>query len=95
VGVGMGRSAGHIIGGGGNVAMWLKVPPLPIGRFLETWNSQGGEAPECSDCILVDHLRSLGFYLPFMGLDPVKEGWAILGEKIPANEATNPKKEKI
>lgn len=27
-----------------------------------------------------DYLRSLGFCTPFMGLDPVAEGWAVLGE---------------
>lgn len=28
-----------------------------------------------------DYLRSLNYCLPFMGLDPIKEGWAILDDK--------------
>jgi hypothetical protein len=85
VGVGMGRSAGNIISGGGNVAMWLKISPLPVGRLLETWNSQGGEPPECMDYIAIDYLRSINICVPFCGYEPIAEGWAILEEKIPAN----------
>lgn len=32
----------------------------------------------------IDYLRSRNFCVPFMGLDPIAEGWAILEEKIPA-----------
>ncbi len=34
-----------------------------------------------------DYLRSINICLPFCGYDPIAEGWAILEEKIPANEA--------
>jgi hypothetical protein len=81
VGVSMGSGSGNIISGGGNVAMWLKTSPLPMGRFLETWSViKGMDAPEYMDYIAFDYLRSLGFCLPFMGLDPVEEGWAVLSE---------------
>ena len=81
VGAGMGNGNGNIIMGGGNVAMWLKTSPLPMGRFLETWSGvKGTDAPEYMDYIAFDYLRSLNFCLPFMGLDPVKEGWAVLSE---------------
>jgi hypothetical protein len=93
VGVGMGRGGCNIISGGGNVAMWIKISPLPIGRFLETWNSQGGEPPEYMDYIAIDYLRSINICIPFMGLDPIAEGWAILDQKISANAPKNQKEE--
>lgn len=41
-----------------------------------------------------DYLRSINICLPFMGLYPIAEGWAIL-EKIPENEPQTKKKEEI
>lgn len=36
-----------------------------------------------------DYLRSINICVPFMGHDPIAEGWAILEEKIPANQPKN------
>ena len=65
--------------GGGCVVIWVKTSPFPVGRFMETWNSVSGrQPPECIDYMAVDYLRSINVCVPFMGLDPIAEGWAIL-----------------
>jgi hypothetical protein len=64
---------------GGNVAMWLKTSPLPMGKFMETWNNVSGkQPPEFMDYMAIDYLRSLNFALPFQGVDPIEAGWAVL-----------------
>ena len=69
-----------IIGRNGiSAAIWIKTSPLPVGRFLEAWNNfPNRPQPECFEYMLVDWLRSKHFCLPFCGLDPIQEGWAIL-----------------
>ncbi len=44
--------------------------------------------------ISADYLRSINICVPFMGLDPIAEGWAIL-EKIPANAPQTTQEEEI
>ncbi len=77
-----------VIGRNGNCAViWIKTSPKPIGRFLEAWsNIKNKEQPDVFEYMIVDWLRSKNFAIPFYGLDPIKEGWAILDEKIPENE---------
>lgn len=40
-----------------------------------------------------DYLRSINVCVPFMGLDPITEGWAILDEKFSANAQQETKEE--
>lgn len=72
-----------VIGRNGDCAViWIKISPKPIGRFLEAWNNvKNKEQPEVFEYMIVDWLRSKNFALPFCGIDPVSEGWAILEEK--------------
>lgn len=58
----------HIPTPGGSIN---KNSPIDKIRKMLIWH-----APHRGD--VVDYLRSLNYCLPFMGLDPIKEGWAIL-----------------
>lgn len=63
---------------GVSAVIWIKTSPLPIGAFLEVWNNIPNKSqPEYFEYMLVDYLRSKNFCLPFCGLDPVSEGWAV------------------
>lgn len=44
------------------------------------------EPTEVDTLAVFDYLRSINICVPFMGLDPIEEGWAILEDKIPAND---------
>lgn len=69
-----------VVGHAGNCAViWIKTSPKPVGRFLEAWNNiQNHPQPDVFEYMIADWLRANNFHLPFMGLDPVEEGWAIL-----------------
>lgn len=71
-----------IVGRNGvSAVIWIKTSPSPIGAFLEAWNNIPGKSqPECFEYMLVDYLRSIGICLPFMGIDPIEAGWAVLSE---------------
>lgn len=43
----------------------------------------------------IEYLRSINVATPFMGHDPIAEGWAILEEKFPENAKNDPQKEEI
>jgi len=63
--------------------MWLKTSPVPMGKFMETWSSVSGkQPPEFMDYMATDYLRSINVCVPFCGLDPVKEGFAVIVEPI-------------
>jgi len=77
------RNKDIIVLGGANhcshAVMWFNISPHPVGAFIQAWNGIAGHSqPDCHDYMAVDYLRSINICVPFMGLDPISEGFAVL-----------------
>ncbi len=66
--------------------MFSMVPSMTFDRFKSAWDVKCRPSGDKHPVDVADYFRSINICLPFCGLDPIEEGWAVLDEKISANE---------